>query len=318
MFARLQLALGIASAVLIAVLVVITWPAVDFSTALTVADGPVILVVTGVVLVFSFVGLVWATSSGDLARYQRPSSSGGASMLWASFGTTLPAFLLIGYGAVLAASSPSTAKGLLLNPLDTIAGVLPGWYPVPLIAATVLSLLSGVILSIYSGGFALGSLGFRVSRSSATVIVGVLVFVVAVALGFTVSNVVSVFRDLATTLAVPVAAWAGIFAAEMILRRRRFDTASLVSRGGVYRDVNWLNLVMLVLASAIGLGFTSATVVGLGWEGYLFGAVGIALSSPLGGTDVGVLVALVLGLLTPFVGGISTIRRQERGRLAPG
>ncbi|MES2094248.1 MAG: cytosine permease [Actinomycetota bacterium] len=317
LFARLQLGLGIVSAVLIAALVAITWPAVDFSTALTVADGPVILVVTGVVLVFSFVGLVWATSSGDLARYQRPSSSGGASMLWASFGTTLPAFLLIGYGAVLAASSASTARGLVLNPLDTIAGFLPGWYPVPLIAATVLSLLSGVILSIYSGGFALGSLGLQVSRSSATVIVGVLVFVVAVALGITVSSVVTVFRDLATTIAVPVAAWAGIFAAEMILRRRRFDTASLVSRGGVYRDVNWPNLVMLVVASAVGLGFTSATVVGLGWEGYLFGAVGIALSSPLGGTDVGVLVALVLGLLTPFVGGISTIRRQEQGRLAP-
>jgi hypothetical protein len=238
-------------------------------------------------------------------------------MLLASFGTTLPAFVLIGYGAVLAASSATTAAGLGSSPIDTIADFLPSWYPVPLVAATALSLLSGVILSIYSGGFALGSLGLRVSRSSATVIVGVLVFAVSIALGFAVTNIVTVFRDLATSLAVPVAAWAGIFAAEMILRRRRFDTDSLVTRGGVYRDVNWLNLAMLVVASAVGFGFTSATVAGLGWEGYLFGAVGVALSSPLGGTDLGVLVALVLGLLTPLVAGISTIRRQERGRIAP-
>ena len=311
-FARIQFVLAILSAGLIVVLVAITWPAVNLTRALTVADGPVILVVTGVVLVFSFVGLVWANSSGDLARYQRPSSSGGASMLLASFGTTLPSFLLIGYGAVLAASSAETAKGLGSSPIDTIAGLLPGWYPVPLIAATALSLLSGVILSIYSGAFALAALGVRVTRSGATVIVGVLVFAVAIAIGFTVSNVVTVFRDLATTLAVPVAAWAGIFSAEMMLRRRRFDNRSLVLRGGTYRDVNWLNLSTLVVASVIGLGFTSATVVGLRWEGYLFSAVGVDLSSPLGGTDLGVLVALVLGLLTPLVAGVSTIRGQER------
>jgi len=137
------------------------------------------------------------------------------------------------------------------------------------------------------------------------------VFAAAIALGFTVNNVVMVFRDLATTLAVPVAAWAGIFSAEMILRRRRFDPGSLVARGGIYRDVNWLNLSMLVVASVIGLGFTSATVPGFGWEGYLFTTVGVSLSSPLGATDVGVLVSLALGLLTPLLAGTSAIRRQE-------
>ncbi|MET4705576.1 cytosine permease [Frigoribacterium sp. UYMn621] len=311
LFARIQLVLGILSAVLIVALLVITWPAVDISAALTVGDGPVILVVTGIVLVFSFVGLVWANSSGDLARYQRPSSSGGSSMLWASFGTTIPSFLLIAYGAILAASDPAIAKGLGSSPIDTIASLLPSWYPLPLIAATSLSLLSGVILSIYSGGFALGALGLKVTRSWATVIVGVLVFAVAIALGFTVSNVVTVFRDLATTLAVPVAAWAGIFSAEMILRRRRFDTKSLLARGGIYRDVNWLNFSMLVVASVIGWGFTSASLPGLGWEGYLFRAAGVPLSSALGSTDAGVLVSLALGVLTPLVAGISTIRRQE-------
>lgn len=312
LFARIQLILGILSAGLVAALIVITWPAVDFARALTVADGPFILVVTGVVLVFSFVGLVWANSSGDLARYQRPSGSGGAAMVFASFGTTLPAFVLIAYGSVLAASNPSTAAGLARTPLDTIAGMLPGWAPIPLVAATVLSLLSGVILSIYSGAFALRSVGLGTPRAWSTVIVGALVFLVAIALSATVSDVVPVFRDLATTLAVPVAAWAGIFAAEMIIRRRRFDSESLLRRGGVYPDVNWVNLSMLVAATILGLGFTTATLAGLGWEGYLFRAFGVSLSSDLAGTDLGVLGALALGLLTPLVAGVRTIRRQER------
>ena len=315
LFARIQLVLSIFSGILVIGLVAITWPSVDIAKALTVGDGPWILVVTGVVLVFSFVGLVWASGSAELARYQRPSSSGATAMLWAPLGTTLPAFLLIAYGAVLAASSPTTATGLVRAPLDTIALMMPTWYPIPLIAATVLSLLSGVILSIYSGGFALQAAGLRVPRVWSTVIVGALLFSVAMVLSVTVDGALTIFRDLATTLAVPVAAWAGIFAAEMIIRRRRFDTGSLLKRGGVYPDVNWVNLSMLIVASVIGFGLTTAAVGWLGWEGYLFTAFGVPLSSDLAGTDLGVLVALALGLLTPLAAGVPTIRRQERAQV---
>ncbi len=90
--ARSQLS---SSGILIAGLIALTFQHVDIRAALTMPDGPWILVVTGAVLVFSFVGLVWANSSGDLARYQRPGSSGAGAMLWASFGATLPSFVLI-------------------------------------------------------------------------------------------------------------------------------------------------------------------------------------------------------------------------------
>ncbi|MET0806227.1 MAG: cytosine permease, partial [Lacisediminihabitans sp.] len=312
LFARVQLVLTIVSAVLIVAFIVVSWHAVDVTVALTVGDGPWILVLTGAVLVVSFLGVVWATSSADLARYQRPSSSGAQAMLWAPFGATLPAFLLIAYGALLAASSPKVARGLVATPLDTIASLAPGWFPTPLLLGTVLSLLVGVVLSIYSGGFALQAVGLRVARGWSAAIVGVLVFVVALVLTLTVGTMTDVFRDLATTLAVPVAAWAGIFAAEMILRRRRFDTASLVRRGGTYPDVNWVNLAMLIVASAVGFGLTTATVAWLGWQGYLFGAFGIPLDGQVAASDLGVLVALLLGLLTPFVSGVPAIRKQER------
>ena len=312
LFARVQSVLSIVSAGLIIAFIVVSWRAVDVTTALTVGDGPWILVVTGAVLVVSFLGVVWATSSADLARYQRPSSSGAQAMLWAPFGATLPAFLLIAYGALLAASSPKVARGLVATPLDTIASLAPAWFPTPLLLGTVLSLLIGVVLSIYSGGFALQAVGLRVARAWSAAIVGVLVFVVALVLTLTVGTMADVFRDLATTLAVPVAAWAGIFAAEMILRRRRFDTASLVRRGGAYPDVNWVNLAMLIVATAVGFGLTTATIGWLGWQGYLFGAFGVPLDSQLAASDLGVLVALVLGLLTPFVSGVPAIRAQER------
>ena len=312
LFARLQLVLSIASAVLIVGLLVVTWHVVDIRAALTVGDDPWILVVTGVVLVFSFVGLVWANSSGDIARYQRPGGSGAAASLWASFGATLPAFLLIAYGALLAASGSATSDGLLKAPLDTIARMIPSWYPMPLLAATALSLLSGVALSLYSGGFALQAVGVRLRRHWAVVAVGIVLFGITVLVIVSGTGIAGVFRDFATSLAVPVAAWAGIFAAEVMIRRKRFDDASLLSPGGVYPSVNWVNLAMLFVASAIGFAFTSATVGWLSWQGYGFALLGFPTGGEVAASDRGVLVALAIGLLTPLAAGIPTVRRQER------
>jgi purine-cytosine permease-like protein len=315
LLAKFQLVVSVLAAVLIVGLIVMTWPFVDFATALTVGDGNWILLVSGAVLVFSFIGLVWANSSADLSRYQRPGSSGAGSMLWASFGTTVPTFVLIAYGAILAASHPDLAAGLVERPLDVLAGMLPLWYPIPLILVTVLSLISGIVISVYSAGFALQGVGVRLSRQWTTLIAGLLLFFVAWVLSILDIDLSMLFRDIATTLAVPVAAWVGIFAADTMIRRRRYHSASLLSTGGVYPTIHWVNVPMFVVISAIGFAFTTATVSWLTWQGYGFGLLAIDLTSELAASDLGVLVALVLGLLTPVVAGIPSIRKQEATEL---
>ncbi|MBH0115617.1 cytosine permease [Salinibacterium sp. NG253] len=312
LFARIQLILSIISGVLIVGLIGFTAQYIDVSQALTTPDGSWLLTVTGAVLVFSFLGLVWAYSGADIARYQRPSSSGPASMLSATFGAALPAFVLIAYGALLAASDPAIARGFLASPLDTLLLLLPSWYPIPLLLAAALSLLSGITLSLYSGGFALQAIGVRVPRQWSIVIVGVVLGALGILFAFGVDGGINeLFRDVATTLAVPTAAWAGIFASETMIRTRKLDSAGLLARGGVYADVRWVNLGAYIVISVIGFALTSATISWLSWQGYGFTALGIDLSSDLAGTDLGVLVALGLGILTPLVAGIPAIRRQE-------
>lgn len=311
LLARVQLVLTIVTALLVAGIIVLTFPRVDIAAAQSVADGPWILVITGVVLVFSFVGLAWVHSGADVARYQRPDGDGGATMLWATFGATLPAFVLIGWGALLAASDPILADGLATNPLHTIAAILPVWYPAPLIAALALGLLSGAILTISSGGFALQALGVGLRRPATTAIAGALVLLAAVALLFVAGDARGLIRDVATTIAVPVAAWAGVFAGEMMLRKRRFHADSLLRRGGVYPAVRVVNLVGFVVITAVAFGFTSAVLPGLDWQGYLWPFLGLPESDPLLTSDLGVLGALVVGLVLGLATAVPSIRRQE-------
>jgi hypothetical protein len=167
------------------------------------------------------------------------------------------------------------------------------------------------VVTIYSGGFALSTLGLSFSRPVSAIVTAVLVAAGAYLLTAVSADLTMLFRDIATTVAVPVAAWAGIFAADTMIRKRRYHSDSLLKRGGIYPTIHWLNLPAFLVITAIGFGLTTATVTGLGWQGYLFTAAGLPLDGALAGTDLGVFAALLLGLLVPIVAGIPSIRRQE-------
>ncbi|MDM4761960.1 cytosine permease [Galbitalea sp. SE-J8] len=306
-----QLVIAIASAVLVVGVVALTWSYVDLATALVTPDGSILAAVGGAVLVFSVVGLLWVHASGDLARYQSGAGHGGPSMLAASLGAGIPVLVLAGYGALLAASDPAIAAGLTSDPLDTIGRMLPLWYPVPLVAAAALGLVSAVAVTVYSGSFAVAAAGLRLKQSVGTLLVALLVFALAFGLAAIGTDVTVLLRDLVTTVAVPVAAWAGMFATEVMLRTRRYDAPSLLATGGIYPAVRWGNLVAYVVVTAIGLGLVTATTTGLSWEGYGFALAGLPLDGELASADLGVVVALVLGVLAPLLVGRAGIRAQE-------
>jgi purine-cytosine permease-like protein len=310
--ARFQLVVTIIAIVLVGGLILLTRDYVHLGAALAIPDGDLTVIVTGGVLVFSVVGVVWANGTSDLARYQRPGGTGAAPMLFASFGAALPAFALVAYGALLAASNPDVAAGLLSDPVDTLGRMLPSWYPLPLILGVALSLVSGVVVSIYSGSFALASLGARVRRPVATLLIAALVLAAGAGVAVVQGDLVSLLRDAATTIGVPVAAWAGMFSTEVMLRNRPYHAASLLRRGGAYPDVRWAALISYLVICIIGLGFVTATAAGLTWEGYGFSLLGVPVDSGFGATDLGVVLALVLGLVAPLGVSISAIRRQEQ------
>ena len=168
------------------------------------------------------------------------------------------------------------------------------------------------MLTLYSTGFTIDALGLRLGRRWSTLAAGVAVAIAGGVLAATVSDLSAVIRGVPTALSVPVAAWVGVFSGEMMLRTRRLHQQSLLTRGGVYPDWRWTNLALLVAGTAVGWGTISSRLPWLQWEGYLFRWVGIDPQAGIGTSNIGVVIALVIGLFGVLVSAAPAVRRQEQ------
>ena len=292
------------------VVILFTAPLLDVDALIGTADGDWLGVIAGAITVFSLLGTAWAATGGDLARYQGAATSGSATATAAGVGAGAPALALIAWGVLLAGSDDTLAAGLQRNPVATLAAVLPGWYPLLLLAAIVISIVSGVSVIAYSGGLTLLSLGVRTTRAVATGAVALVGVLTALGLVVAMPSLEPILMDLAPTIAVPVFAWVGIVAGELLIRHRAYDSAALLTRGEAYPDFRWGNLVALVLITVVGLGLVAGSDGLFLFEGYLWSVFGVDTSEGVGAADLGVPVAVLLGLLTGLVSG-RVVRGQE-------
>jgi nucleobase:cation symporter-1, NCS1 family len=118
------------------------------------------------------------------------------------------------------------------------------------------------------------------------------------------------FEGFLVTLGVLLAAWSGIFLADMALLRWRagYDEARLY-RAGPQAGYNLCGLAALLIAGAVGLGTVTSTSAVFSWVGYLLGLVG-GRTGAVGGSSIGVIIALLLG------GLVYTVLVAVSGRMA--
>lgn len=318
---------GLASLVVVALIVALAMPSLDLTVGMRVDDGDWLAVIPASVTVFAVLGLAWAGSGSEFARGQRPEGSGAGAVLFTILGVAVPALVLLGVGIVLSSANPTSANttsavatlGHDPTGIAIVSAALPSWAALPVAVGGIVAILGGVAMLLHSGASALQSMSLGADRGTAARVVGVVVLGLlgaglAVALsqqGWSLSGTV----DVAVLLAVPTAAWAGILVGDLTLRRVRL-TAAVLSDRGVLGAVNWISVGMLALATIVGFGLTDATLAPLAWQGYLWDALSVDPASAIARSDLGVLVALALGVITPIVAGIRRIRRQERALLA--
>jgi nucleobase:cation symporter-1, NCS1 family len=312
---RLQLILTIALGLLTVVYIVLTAKDVHWSAVSALPAGSFQAVLGALVFAMTALGLGWVNAGGDYSRYLPRGAAGRSVVWWTAFGGALAPVILIVYGLLLAGSSKDLSDALAKDPIGALTTLLPTWFLVPFALVAVGGLIAGAVLDIYSSGLNLLTLGVRIPRYVAAGIDGVLMVLGTIYVVWVASDFLGPFQGFLITLGVPLAAWCGIFLADLYLRRGRYAEAELFSPDGRYGAVNSGAVGTMVVATLVGWGLVTNTYASwLTWQGYLLGPLG------LGGKDgawafanLGVLAALVLGAVGYAATGAGRVRRQVAG-----
>lgn len=311
----LQRVLTIVLAVLTVGYVALTADQVDWAAVRAVPGGSGQAVLGALVLLMTGFGLGWVNAAADYSRYLPRRASAAGVVGWTTLGGAVFPVLLVGWGLLLVAGNDRLAADLGADPIGALTALLPTWFLVPFAVVAVLGLVSGAVLDLYSSGLTLLSLGVRIPRWSAALVDGALMVAGTVYLVFYASDFVVPFQGFLITLGIPIAAWCGIFLADLALRRRPYAGSELASPGARYGSVGTVAVVAMVVASAIGFGLVTNTyAAALSWQGYLLAPFGLGPKDggPWSPANLGVLVALVLGFVIQLVAGRARVRAQER------
>lgn len=248
---------------------------------------------------FVATGLTWTNIGADWARYLPPHSSTRAIIFWTTIGATIPLMGLLLLGFLLSSSNlPNLAAAA--DPVAAIRAVLPAWMAVPYLLTVISGLLSGSLISLYSSGLTLLSLGVPWPRARTVWIDGLVILVGTVYILFFSNGFLGVFQSFLSLIAIGLLSWCAVFLVDMRWRHGVYDAAKLTAPapGSTYfywGGVNWTAVGAWLTGVIVGLLFTESPL----FSGPL--ATGIFASSSLGYLLGGLLAGVLYWLVVRFV-----------------
>jgi purine-cytosine permease-like protein len=310
---RLQTWITLATAVLTVGFIALTLDEVRWDRVSALPSGSAQAFLGALALAATGFGVGWVNTAADYSRYLPRRSSSAGVFGWTTFGGAVAPLVLVVFGLLLVGSSDRLAEAIGLDPIGALTTILPTWYLVPFAVVAVLGLVGGAVLDIYSSGLALLTLGVRIPRYLAAAVDGVIMAIGSFYVVFVADSFIGPFTGFLITVGVPIAAWCGVFIADLVLRRGPYSDAELYDVRGRYGAVQPVGVGLVVLGTVLGWGLVTNTFAGwLQWQGYLLEPLG------LGGRDgawayanVGVFIALLSGFLGWLLLGRSTVARQE-------
>ncbi|MER7736284.1 purine-cytosine permease family protein [Streptomyces erythrochromogenes] len=175
---------------------------------------------------------------------------------------------------------------------DAVAGtesLLPGWFQPVFLALVLGGSVTNSIITLYSSSLNLQVLGIPWSRSRAIVVSAAITGLGSLAALF-LTDFTSALTSFLSLLIIVFAPWGGVFLADMLLRRCRYDGHALHTTGpdGAYWYRSGYHPAGLAALLA-GITFAALTCDSELWTG--------PLVAPLGGADLTLLGAVVSGLV---------------------
>ncbi|MEV7710721.1 cytosine permease [Streptomyces sp. NPDC088270] len=218
----------------------------------------------------------------DYTRYL-PRTTSMRSLTW--YGA------LGGFVSSVALGVAGVAAATQTDMTDAVAGtekLLPGWFQ-PLFLALVLGgSVTNSIVTLYSSSLNLQVLGVPWSRSKAIVISAAVTAAGALSALF-LTDFTSSLLSFLSLLIIVFAPWGGVFLADMLMRRCRYDAPALhAGPGGAYWYRSGYHPAGMT-ALLVGMVFAALTCDSELWTG--------PLVAPLGGADLTLLGSVVSGLV---------------------
>lgn len=308
---KVQKLLSVSTLILTLGFVILTWQKIDFSKVLNQEGESASGFIGVLIFTFAGIGLGWVNCAADYSRYISKTVSNKSVIGWTVFSASIVPIFMVIYGSLLALSDSNLKEQIGIDPIGALTSVLPSWYLIPFVVVAVLGLIGGAILDLYSSGITLVSLGAPIKRHQAALIDGIIMTIGTINLVWIADNFFLPFQGFLITLGVPIAAWSGIFVADILMRKKDYADRDLFDPSGRYGSTNWKSISVLILATFIGFGFVANTFASwLEWQGYFLDLIG-GKNGTWASANVGVIFALVLGFLGRFIFGRKEISRQE-------
>ena len=308
---KVQKWLTIFSLILTVGYVALTFQQIDFSKIGSFPNGNLSGFIGVLIFTFTGIGLGWVNCAADYSRYISKSVSNKSVISWTVFSASIVPIFMVIYGSLLAMSDSKLSEQIAIDPIGALTSILPTWYLIPFAVVAVLGLVGGAILDLYSSGITMVSLGVPLKRYQAAFIDGLIMTFGTIYFVWFADDFFLPFQGFLITLGVPIAAWSGIFVADILLRKKDYAEKDLFDAKGRYKSINWSSITILLVGTFIGYGFVTNTfATWLNWQGYFLNMVG-GKSGTWAAANIGVINALALGFFGRFIFGRKEVKWQE-------
>jgi len=308
---RLQKILTVVTVVMTVVYVALTFDSVNWSSVTAIKDGSTQGFIGALIFGVTGIGLGWVNCAADYSRYLPRTVSSKAVVGWTVFGASVVPIVLVIYGAALSGSSKELSDAIAMDPIGALTSLLPTWFLIPFALVAILGLVGGAILDLYSSGLALVSIGIPIKRHQAASIDAIIMLAGSIYIVWIADNFFFPFQGFLITLGVPIAVWSAIFVADVVMRSKAYSEKDLYDPRGIYGSVNKSSIGLMVIGSIVGWGFVTNTFASwLSWQGYFLPLIG-GKEGPWAYSNIGVVIALIIGFVGHIVLARKTISKQE-------
>ncbi|MGV9270450.1 purine-cytosine permease family protein [Kitasatospora sp. NPDC003701] len=236
-------------------------------------------------------------NSPDLSRYLPRTTGRRAVTLWTAAGGFLPSVLFTAIGTLAATTLDMN------DPQTALESIMPSWFVPVFVTAVVLNTVANNGITAYSSGLSMQSIGVRLHRVVAVLVVGVIgtAMTLFALLVFDFLTAVNTMMELVVVITGPCMA---VYATDIVLRRNRYDGEQLHDQSRTspfwYRaGVNWAG-VLATLGGGVAATLCASST---SWAGPLSSAMdGLNLAVPVGVVGAAALywaLSRALGTLPP-------------------